>query len=137
MAFNAVGIQASDTNTFVASHVRVTDSTSYGIELADVRSVDIANSLFERNGAASIRAVATMLDAYSVSIAGNTIDQDSTNAIEILSQGAGDSSRLSLSLDSNAVTTTSSNVDGVNLNWNGLLVGSFTNNTFRRQRQRQ
>jgi hypothetical protein len=98
--------------------------------LTDVRRTEIANSLFESNGGASIRAVAATLDGYTIAIANNIINDHSTNAIEILTQAAANGSALSLSVDSNVIRYTSANADGANLSWNGPIAASFNNNLF-------
>lgn len=130
---NGVGVSAVNTDTFVLSHGRVTNSIGYAIDSHNTAALRLRDSLFENNGGSgsgTIRAYADALSDYDFEFTNNTITDASPAAVAIYTTGAGDGSSLALAFDENDVTTTLLGADGVNLAWKGTVVAEFADNQF-------
>ncbi len=130
---NGIGIDAADTERLALSYARVTDSTSFGLDALNTETVEVVNSVFDNNGAAadnSIRFRADTLGDYSLFANNNTITDATAAAIAVSTLGSGGGSSLTLQVAESDITTSLLDATGVQVAWNGGIVGSVITNTF-------
>jgi hypothetical protein len=130
---NGVGIDASNTERLALSHARVTNSTNFGVDALNTKTVELVDSVFENNGGAGGNSVRFRADAqsdYSLLVYRTVITDSSDAAIGLSTFGSGDGSSLTLQVYNTDITTGRFGAAGVQIAWNGPIVGSILNSEF-------
>jgi parallel beta helix pectate lyase-like protein len=130
---NGVGIDVADTERLALSYARVTNSTNFGIDALNTKTVELVDSVFENNGGAggnSVRFRADTQSDYSLLVYRTTITDSSDAAIGVSTFGSGDGSSLTFQVYDTEITTSRFGASGIGIDWNGAIVGSILNSTF-------
>ncbi|WP_298859307.1 hypothetical protein, partial [uncultured Gimesia sp.] len=123
------------------TRVRIENSAGDGIVVENGRVFNLVDSILENNGTAAtehsleytvnVELTDTTDDFFAVTLQGNTITDDSADAILIQSGGLLDDSLMNFTLeDQNTITNTASNTDNLAVVWEGpinVLVRNFNN----------
>ncbi len=130
---SSVAVDASNTERLAFSFARITDSTSYGLDLLNTEIVEIVGSTFENNGgglANTIRFRSDTQGDYGLYVSGSTITDASAAALAIATTGSGADSTLTLQIGGSEITTSRLGASAVQLNWNGAIAASILSNEF-------
>ncbi len=130
---NGVGIDASNSEELSLSNLQVTNSTNYGLDALNMEIVTIAGSVFEDNGAStdnSIRFRADTLGDYGLFVSGTTVTDATAAAIAMSTVGSGAGSSLTLQIYDNDIDLSRYGAAGVEIDWDGPIVGSILYNGF-------
>jgi Right handed beta helix region len=127
---NGVGIQAQNVSSLVLGGVHITNSTSYGVDALDVKSLSVGNSQFYGNGAANIRFQADQIGAYSLNSNLNAFGTASGDNILVQSLSGSEGSTLTFTAAENGFVNSNSGTAAINVNWNGNLSATIDSNSF-------
>jgi len=125
---NGTALQADGVEWLSFNRSRITNSTGLGLDLMNVKRLEVTNSSFTGNVGVSLRARVDTTDSYNYTIEGNGFSDDFTNAIEIGTLAGGAGSNLTMLINENAIINHGNNTDGLNIAWNGDILGNILNN---------
>lgn len=129
---NAVGIQSTGSTSLAMSNLNITGSTGYAIDSLNDQAFSLTRSVLSSNGtgggAGTIRIQANAPASYVTSISGNNITDKNGDAIQLLSQAGAAGSSQTLSLTSNQIQGYYNGSTMVNVNWNGPVNATISNN---------
>lgn len=128
---NNVGLQATTATLVVLQSSRVTDSTSFGVDLLDVQGLQVIGSHFTGNGDTGLRAQMQTEDDYDYTIRGSVFEQPAGDGVAISTLAGGEDSELSLLVSLSDFSNTATGTSGVSLDWDGeLSSATFAQNDF-------
>ena len=127
---NGVGISTTNTNYLAVTNFTVENSSTYGIDSLDTKTLMVTNSSFSANGATNIRAQVDNVNSYALSVVGsNLVSASGDNLlVQTLSGGAG--ATVNVIAQGNNIQNTLSGATGININWNGNVSASVSQNAF-------
>lgn len=128
---NNVGVSSTNTSNVQLTGVRITGSTTYGIDALNTGSLQVTSSLLENNGGTSfnsIRFQANQVGTYGLNVSQSTIDGTSASGIAVNTLSGGEGATLGLSVLNNVISNTQGGASGVSVAWNGPLTATFTGN---------
>lgn len=127
---NGVGVQAQNVTDLELGGVQITNSTSYGIDALDVKSLTVANSQLYGNGAANIRFQADTIGAYTLTSNLNAFGTSTADNILVQSLAGSEGSTLSFTAANSGFVNSNAGSAAINLNWNGNLTADVETNSF-------
>jgi hypothetical protein len=127
---NGVGISAQNVGTLGITNFQITNSSSYGIQSLDTKSLTVTNTLFENNGGPNIQAQYDQANAYGIAIATSKFLSSTSDNIQITGLPGAAGGTISLTAENNTFTNAEFGTMGINLNWNGTVAATVNQNTF-------
>lgn len=131
---NGVGIESQHVGSLAVLSSTISNSTHFGIDALDTKTVDIANSIFFGNGTvagdANIRAQFDAIDSYSYSITASQFTSAISDNVLVKVIPGGETSTLNFLAGGDSFTNTASGGTGVRLIWNGALSATVDQSIF-------
>lgn len=127
---NGVGISSTNTNYLAITNFQVENSSSYGIDSLDTKTLMVTNSTFTANGAANIRAQVDTVNSYAYSVVGSNLVSASGDNIDVQTTGGGTGATVNVIATGNNIQNTLSGAMGININWNGNVSATVSQNSF-------
>lgn len=127
---NGVGISSTNTNYLAVTNFTIENSSTYGIDSLDTKTLMVTNSSFSANGAANIRAQVDSVNSYAYSVVGSNLASASGDNIDIQTLSAGAGATVNVIASGNNIQNTLSGAAGININWNGNLSATVSQNSF-------
>jgi hypothetical protein len=127
---NGTGIQAQDLTNLSITNVNVTNSSSFGINALDTKTLVVLSSNFSGNGGPNITSAVDTTGSYAFSFLGNKFVSSTSDNIQVLNNAGGQGATLALVVQGNQFENESVGTAGVNVNWNGTLAATVTQNAF-------
>jgi hypothetical protein len=127
---NGVGISSTNTNYLAVTNFQVENSSTYGIDSLDTKTLMVTNSTFTANGAANIRAQVDTVNSYAYSVVGSNLVSASGDNIDVQTTGSGTGATVNVIATGNNIQNTLSGTMGININWNGNVSATVSQNSF-------
>ena len=127
---NGVGISTTNTNYLAVTNFQVENSSTYGIDSLDTKTLMVTNSSFSSNGATNIRAQVDTVNSYAYSIVGSTLTSASGDNVLVQTLGGGTGATVNVIAQGNSIQNTLSGSTGININWAGNLSATISQNAF-------
>jgi hypothetical protein len=127
---NGVGVSSTNTNYLALTNFQIENSSTYGISSLDTKTLMVTNSSFSGNGAANIRAQVDNVNSYAYSIVGSNLVSASGDNIDVSTLGSATGATVNVIVSGNNIQNTLSGAAGVNINWNGNLSATVSQNSF-------
>jgi hypothetical protein len=127
---NGVGITSQNANYLAVTNFQIENSSTYGIDSLDTKTLMVTNSTFAANGATNIRAQVDTVNSYAYSIVGSTLTSASGDNVLIQTLGGGAGSTVNVVAEGNNIKNTLTGTNGLNMNWNGNLSATISQNAF-------
>jgi hypothetical protein len=127
---NGVGIQTQNTNYLAITNFQIQNSSTYGIDSLDTKTLMVTNSTLSANGATNIRAQVDTVNSYAYSIVGSNLASASGDNVLLQTIGGGAGATVNLIVTGNNIQNTLAGAAGVNVNWAGNLSATISQNAF-------
>ncbi len=127
---NGVGIQSQNTNYLAVTNFLIENSSTYGIDSLDTKTLMVTNSTFSSNGANNIRAQVDTVNSYAYSIIASTLTSASGDNVLVQTLGGGEGATVNVIAEGNNFRNTLAGTNGINMNWNGNLSATISQNAF-------
>jgi hypothetical protein len=127
---NGTGIQSQDTTYLALTNVQVNNSSSFGLNALDTKTIVVLSSSFSGNGGPNVASQYDTVGSYAVSFLGSKFVTSTSDNIQITTLSGGQGSTVNLVVQGNSFENESVGTSGVNVNWNGTLSATVTQNTF-------
>jgi hypothetical protein len=127
---NGTGIQTTDTTYLALTNVQVTNSSSFGINSLDTKTLVLLSSTFAGNGGPNVSAQVDTVASYAYSFLASKFTSSTSDNIQLQTLAGGQGSTVNLVAQSNSFENDSIGTAGLNINWNGTLSATVTQNSF-------
>ncbi len=127
---NGVGIQAQNVGYLALTNVQVTNSSTFGLNSLDTKTLLVTSSTFSGNGSTNIRAQFDQVDSYAYSVVASNLTAAGGDNVLIQSLAGSEGSTLNLVAQQNMIQNSLFGSSGINANWTGTLSATFNQNTF-------
>jgi hypothetical protein len=127
---NGTGIQSQDTTYLALTNVQVNNSSSFGLNALDTKTIVLLSSSFTGNGGPSVASQYDTVGSYALSVLGSKFTSSTSDNIQVTSLSGGQGSTMNLVVQGNQIENESVGTAGVNVNWNGTLSATVTQNAF-------
>jgi hypothetical protein len=127
---NGTGIQSTGTTYLALTNVQVTNSSSFGVNSLDTKTLIVLNSSFGGNGGPNISAQVDTVASYAYSILASKFQSSTSDNVLLQTLGGGQGATVNLVVQGNSFENDSIGTAGVNVNWNGTLSATVTQNSF-------
>jgi hypothetical protein len=132
MNFNANGtaIQTQDVVNLSLTNVNVTNSSTFGINALDTRTIVLLSSNFAGNGGPNVATSVDTTGSYAVSFLASKFVSSTSDNIQVTTLAGGQGATVNLVAQANQIENESVGTAGLNVNWNGTLSATVTQNSF-------
>lgn len=127
---NNNAILANDSSYVELASVQVLNSVANGLDLTNIRTLSVTNSVFTGNGGNDIAAAFDAANTYSYIINNNTFNNANASSVVLSNSGAAVGSTLAMTFNQNNVTNSAASTNGFDLTWDGALFADFILNEF-------
>lgn len=127
---NGVGIQSTNTNYLAITNFQIENSSTFGIDSLDTKTLMVTNSSFATNGATNIRAQVDTVNSYAYSIVASTLTSASGDNLLVQTLGGGSGATVNVIAEGNTIKNTMAGTNGININWAGNLSATVSQNSF-------
>jgi hypothetical protein len=127
---NGTGIQSQDLVNLSLTNVNVTNSSSFGINALDTRTLVVLSSNFAGNGGPNVATSVDTTGSYAFSFLASKFTSTTSDNIQVTTLSGGQGATVNLVAQSNQFQNESVGTAGMNVNWNGTLSATITQNAF-------
>ncbi|HEV8070095.1 MAG TPA: hypothetical protein VGP76_20295 [Planctomycetaceae bacterium] len=127
---NGTGIQAQDLVNLSLTNVNVTNSSSFGINALDTKTIVVLSSNFSGNGGPNVATSVDTTGSYAFSFLANRFTSTTSDNIQVTTLSGGQGATVNLVAQGNQFQNESVGTAGINVNWNGTLSATVTQNEF-------
>ncbi len=127
---NGTGIQTTGTTYLALTNVQVTNSSSFGINSLDTKTLVLLSSTFAGNGGPNVNAQVDTVGSYAYSFLASSFTSTTSDNILLQTLAGGQGSTINLVAQANKFENDSIGTAGINVNWNGTLSATVTQNSF-------
>lgn len=127
---NGTGIQAQDLVNLSLTNVNVTNSSTFGINALDTRTLVVLSSNFSGNGGPNVATSVDTTGSYAFSFLASKFTSTTSDNIQVTTLSGGQGATVNLVAQANQFENESVGTAGMNVNWNGTLSATVTQNSF-------
>jgi hypothetical protein len=127
---NGTGVQSQDTTYLALTNCNVTNSSSFGLNALDTKTVVVLSSTFSGNGGPNVATQVDTTGSYAFSFLANKFTSTTSDNVQVTTLSGGQGATVNLVVQGNTFENESVGTAGVNVNWNGTLSATVTQNSF-------
>ncbi|HXY37200.1 MAG TPA: hypothetical protein VEI07_23425 [Planctomycetaceae bacterium] len=127
---NGTAIQTQDLTNLSVTNTNITNSSSFGINALDTKTLVVLSSTFSGNGGPNVATSVDTVGSYAFSFLGNKFTTSTSDNIQVTTLSGGQGAVVNLVVQGNQFENESAGTAGVNVNWNGTLSATITQNAF-------
>jgi len=127
---NGTGIQAQDLVNLSLTNLNVTNSSSFGINALDTKTLVVLSSNFSGNGGPNVATSVDTTGSYAFSFLANKFTSTTSDNIQATTLSGGQGATVNIIAQGNQFENESVGTTGLNVNWNGTLSATVTQNEF-------
>jgi hypothetical protein len=127
---NGTGIQAQDVTNLSLTNLQITNSSSFGINALDARTLVVLSSSFSGNGGPNISSQVDTVGSYAISVLASKFTSTTSDNVQVTTLAGGQGATVNLVAQGNTFQNDAVGTAGINVNWNGTLSATVTQNSF-------
>ncbi len=127
---NGTAVQSQDTTYLALTNTNVTNSSSFGINALDTKTLVVLSSTFSGNGGPNVAAQVDTTGSYAYSFLANKFTSTTSDNVQVTTLSGGQGATVNLVVQGNTFANESVGTTGVNVNWNGTLAATVAQNSF-------